>query len=272
MLDLTFINFSVVVLCLILGLTVGSFLNVLIYRLPRHLNTPRKNSCRIKCKTMTFSQHLLKCLTVRSICPHCKHQLAAWENIPLFSYWLLDGSCHACHASISRRYPLIEALTAITFALSAWRFGWSDRTLFACVLMAFLIALSAIDWEFQLLPDVLTLPLLALGLVINQFEIFVAWDMALFGAILGYIILYASNALFYQIRGKVGMGGGDLKLTAALGAWLGIYALPKLILIAALLHLGTALVRRWYGERVWQQRLPFGPWLSGAGIWLILTL
>jgi leader peptidase (prepilin peptidase)/N-methyltransferase len=278
-----------------LGLAVGSFLNVVIHRLPLMLDRQWREQCAEISSTPaltataegamaatsaaaapTARPERFNLIVPRSACPRCRAPITALQNIPLLSFLLLGGKCASCGAPISARYPLVEALTGVLSALVAWRFGFGSPALAAMLLTWFLIALTFIDIDHQLLPDSLTLPLLWLGLFLSLFSsqagalaVPVDTRSSLIGAMAGYASLWSVYHLFRLLTGKDGMGYGDFKLFAALGAWLGWQMLLPTILIAALtgavVGLGLIALRR-------QDRsapIPFGPFLASAG-WLML--
>jgi len=255
----------------LLGLLVGSFLNVVIYRLPRMLEQDWRRQCAEltgddsnKADLSTFNL-----ITPRSACPHCQHQISALENIPLLSYLVLRGHCRGCGAHISLRYPVVELLTAVISAAVAWHFGFGWQTIGALLLSWSLIALSFIDADTQLLPDDLSLPLLWLGLGFNYFGVYISLDDAVIGAMAGYLSLWTVFMLFKLVTGKEGMGYGDFKLLAMLGAWLGWQSLPLIImlssLVGAIFGIGMLLLAR-LGR---SQPIPFGPYIACAG-WIAL--
>ena len=217
----------------LLGLLVGSFLNVVIHRLPIMMEHDWAGQCaELKGEAAPVFEPL-SLVRPRSRCPHCGHQISALENIPVISWLLLRGRCKACAAPISPRYPLIEAVSGLLFALSAWHFGFTAAGLGALVLIAALLALTAIDFDTQLLPDDITLPLLWIGLALNAFNVYTDLKSAVFGAMAGYLSLWGVYWLFKIFTGKEGMGYGDFKLLAALGAWLGWQMLPLTILLSS---------------------------------------
>lgn len=254
----------------LLGLLFGSFFNVVIYRLPKMLEARWQAEAAAWHGESPAPAPPFTLAFPASHCPHCAHRLAWWENLPVLSWLLLRGRCHACHAAISLRYPMVELTSAGLAAGLAAYFGWGWPLLGAALLTGYLLVLAWIDADTQLLPDCLTLPLLWLGLVFNLLSGQVSLEAALWGAIGGYGLLWLVNAVFKQLRGKDGLGGGDAKLLAALGAWLGVAALPGLIFGAALLAviagLGMAALRR----HTLNQPMPFGPWLAIAG-WVSLV-
>lgn len=256
----------VVLLSALFGLLVGSFLNVVIYRIPvmmeRSWTQFAKEHLDIELNQEELQPFGL--MKPDSRCPQCEAPVRAWQNIPIVSYLLLGGKCGSCHTPISKRYPLVELLTSILFAVVAWQYGWSWVTLGGLIFTAFLVALTFIDFDTQYLPDQLTLPLVWLGLLFNMKAHFVPLESAVWGAVWGYMSLWLLCFVYKLLTGKVGMGGGDFKLLAALGAWLGVGVLPILIFMAALIGLIGALVARVAKG----QPFAFGPSLAVAG-WLI---
>lgn len=258
---------SLVALAGLLGLCIGSFLNVVIHRLPRIMEREWQMQCAeltgIPAETTT---EVLTLARPRSRCPACGHQITALENIPLLSYLLiLKGKCSGCGARISPRYPIIEALTALLSAWTVWHFGATLQAAGALLLIWSLIALAAIDLDTQLLPDAITLPLLWLGLAFNLGSSYVDLSSSVIGAMAGYLALWSVFWLFKLATGKEGMGYGDFKLLAALGAWLGWQMLPTIILLSsvvgATVGISLIIVAR-HGRNV---PIPFGPYLAAAG-------
>lgn len=250
----------------IFGLMVGSFLNVVIYRLPKMMEQEWQNNCLELQGKEVPAQAPFTLSRPRSACPHCGHKITALENIPIISYLLLGGKCSACKAPISMRYPLIEALTGALIGLIGWKFGYSSLTIFAWAFTFALIALTFIDFDTQLLPDDITLPLLWLGLLFNINHGFTDLKSAVIGAAAGYLILWSIYWLFKLIRGKEGMGYGDFKLLAAIGAWFGWQLLPAVILLSSTLGalIGIALIL--ISKRGKDVPMPFGPFLAIGGI------
>ena len=252
----------------LLGLCVGSFLNVVIYRLPKMMEQDWQAQCAELCGEPPPDQgEALSLAKPRSRCPNCGHQITALENIPLVSYLLiLKGKCSGCGTRISPRYPITELLTGLLSAFAAWHFGPTIQTVGALALLWALIALSAIDLDTQLLPDSITLPLLWLGLAFNLWTTFADLPTAVIGAMAGYLSLWSVFWLFKLATGKEGMGYGDFKLLAALGAWLGWQMLPAIILLSSVVGavVGIALiVAARHGRNV---PIPFGPYLAAAGV------
>lgn len=259
------------VLCtLVLGLLVGSFLNVVVYRLPKMMLRDWKAQAREVLElppeppTETFNLIL-----PHSRCPHCSHQIRAWENLPVISYLFLGGKCSNCKAPISKRYPLVELACGLISAFVAWHFGYGWQAGAVLVLSWGLLSMSLIDADHQLLPDAIVLPLLWLGLIVNAFGLFVPLSDALWGAIAGYLALWCVFWLFKLITGKEGMGYGDFKLLAMLGAWGGWQILPLTILLSSIVGavLGLILLRLRNVET--STPIPFGPYLAIAG-WIAL--
>ncbi len=262
---------------LALGLIGGSFLNVVAYRLPIMLARAWREELAAatgKPQDPVAPQERFNLAVPASRCPSCRAPIRAAQNIPVLSWLLLKGRCAACAAPISPRYPIVEAVTAILSLAVAWRFGPTAATAAALVLTWFLIALSLIDLDHKLLPDNLTLPLLWLGLLVALVEpggepVFVDLRASVIGAAAGYLSLWSVYQLFKLLTGKEGMGYGDFKLLAALGAWLGWQLLPLVIVLSAAVGsiVGLSLIAT--GQRSRQAEIPFGPYLAGAG-WIAL--
>ena len=252
----------------LLGLCVGSFLNVVIHRLPKMMEQDWQAQCaELRGESPPDQGEALSLAKPRSRCPNCGHQITALENIPLVSYLLiLKGKCSGCGTRISPSYPITELLTGLLSAFAAWHFGPTIQTVGALALLWALIALSAIDLDTQLLPDSITLPLLWLGLAFNLWTTFADLPTAVIGAMAGYLSLWSVFWLFKLATGKEGMGYGDFKLLAALGAWLGWQMLPAIILLSSVVGavVGIALiVAARHGRNV---PIPFGPYLAAAGV------
>lgn len=250
----------------IFGLMVGSFLNVVIHRLPKIMEREWHNNCLDLQgqKIPELAQYTLA--KPRSACPNCGHKITALENIPVISYLFLKGRCSSCHANISIRYPLIEALTGMLIGLVSWKFGYTSTTLFAWVFCFALVSLTFIDFDTQLLPDDITLPLLWLGLLFNLNNGFTTLNAAVIGAIAGYMILWSIYWAFKLATGKEGMGYGDFKLLAAIGAWFGWQLLPAVILLSSVLGaiIGISLIV--FAKQGRETPMPFGPFLAIGGI------
>jgi leader peptidase (prepilin peptidase)/N-methyltransferase len=250
----------------LLGLMVGSFLNVVIHRLPIMMERDWAAQCaELKGEAAPVVEPL-SLARPRSRCPHCGHQITALENIPVISWLVLRGRCKACAAPISLRYPLVEALTGLLFGLAAWHFGFTAAGLGALVLIAALVALTAIDFDTQLLPDDITLPLLWVGLALNAFNVFTDLKSAVIGAMAGYLSLWSVYWLFKIFTGKEGMGFGDFKLLAALGAWLGWQMLPLTILLSSLVGAVVGISMMAFARHGRNVPIPFGPYLAAAGL------
>lgn len=252
----------------LLGLCVGSFLNVVIHRLPKMMEQEWQAQCaELRGEIPPPASEALTLSTPRSRCPACGHQISALENIPLISYLLiLKGKCAGCGAGISPRYPIVEAATGLLSAYTAWHFGPTLAMVGALLLVWSLIALAAIDLDTQLLPDSITLPLLWLGIAFNLAGAFVDLPTSIIGAMAGYLALWSVYWLFKLTTGKEGMGYGDFKLLAALGAWLGWQMLPAIILLSSVVGaiVGISLiVAARHGRNV---PIPFGPYLAAAGV------
>ncbi|WP_343649810.1 A24 family peptidase [Herbaspirillum sp.] len=266
-------------LAALLGLLVGSFLNVVIHRLPIMMLRETANFVAMERGEALPHQDRYDLWLPHSACPHCARPLAPWHKLPVLSWILLRGRCSFCQARISTRYPLVELLTALLFALVTWRFGLGATGLAVMLCSAFLIALAFIDADTMLLPDDLTLPLLWLGLLVNLNHRLVALPDAVLGAAVGYGVLWLIFWIFKLATGKDGLGYGDFKLMAALGAWLGWQALPLVLLLASVMGVLLGLALMVGGRHQRGQAIPFGPCLAGAGllallldgIWLNLT-
>jgi len=254
---------------LALGLLVGSFLNVVIHRLPKMLEYGWQQECDAYLGREQPAPPKYNLLVPASHCPVCKEAVRPWQNIPLLSYALLGGRCHQCKTSISLRYPAVELCTGVLFALLAWRFGWGAQLPAYLLLTAVLLALTFIDADTQLLPDALTLPLLWAGLLFNLLTGTVPLADAVLGAMAGYLSLWLVYWLFKLATGKEGMGYGDFKLLAALGAWLGWSMLPLVILLSSLVGALVGMMLILLARLGRGQALPFGPYLAAAG-WIAL--
>lgn len=270
-----FISSPILLTCLagILGLLVGSFLNVVIYRLPIMMQRTWRQECstflELPPPAAEKEQEPFNLVFPLSRCPHCNSAIKPYHNIPVLSFLFLKGRCATCQAPISLRYPVVEALTGLCSAVVAWHFGYAPETVFALLLSWSLIALSGIDIDHQLLPDSIILPMLWLGLFLSLFGLFSDSHSSIIGAIAGYLCLWAVYHVFKLITGKEGMGYGDFKLLALFGAWLGWQYTPLIILLSSLVGavVGISLV-------AWTKRdknipIPFGPYLAAAG-WIAL--
>ena len=254
---------------LILGLIIGSFLNVVIFRTPKMLEQEWKSQCCELLEIEGKGEPKVTLSTPNSTCPKCDHEIKPWENIPVISYLFLRGKCASCKTSISLRYPIIELVTGVLSVAVICVLGANWAGLTALLLTWVLIALTMIDFDTQLLPDNMTLPLIWLGLIVNAYGVFVPLETALWGAVAGYLSLWSVYHLFKLITGKEGMGFGDFKLLAALGAWMGWQLLPVIILLSSLVGavVGITLIVTMGKDK--NIPIPFGPYLAAAG-WIAL--
>lgn len=264
-------NAAVFVACVVvLGLLVGSFLNVVVYRLPKMLMRDWRAQAREVLEMPTKDvEEAFNLVLPNSSCPNCGHEIKPWENIPLLSWLFLRGKCSGCKQAISVRYPLVELACGVLSGVIAWQFGVSWETLAMLVLTWGLLAMSLIDADQQILPDALVLPLLWLGLILNSFGLFTSLPDALWGAVIGYMSLWSIFWLFKLVTGKEGMGYGDFKLLALLGAWGGWQVLPLTILLSSVVGavLGVIILR--LQRNSYSNPIPFGPYLAVAG-WIAL--
>lgn len=252
-----------------LGLLVGSFLNVVILRLPKRLEWEwKRDSLETLGQGDLYDPPPPGIVVEPSHCPHCQHKLSWYENIPLFSWLALRGRCRNCKAPISIQYPAVELLTMLLVTACVWRFGFGWQGFGASLLSCFLVAMSGIDLRTQLLPDQLTLPLLWLGLIASVDTLFIPAKAAIAGAVLGYLSLWVVYWVYKQLTGKVGMGHGDFKLLAALGAWAGYKALLPIVLLSSVI--GAVIGSIWLMTKGRDQAtpIPFGPYLAIAG-WIV---
>jgi len=260
-----------VLACGALGLVVGSFLNVVIYRLPVMMEKAWSRECREHAgeAVNTDEPQQFNLLTPASRCPQCDHRITALENIPVISYLFLRGRCSGCGASIPIRYPTVELTTAILSMITALHFGYGLQSVAALGFTWALIPLFLIDFDHQILPDSITLPLLWAGLLLSLFNLFVDSHSSIVGAIAGYLVLWTIYQAFKLLTGKEGMGYGDFKLLGAIGAWVGWQALPVVILFSSVVGavMGIALIL--FKGRDHSQPMPFGPFLAAAG-WMTL--
>ena len=268
---------SIVVFAGVLGLMVGSFLNVVIHRLPLMMQKDWQSECRILLSDELKQPHhenettpAYNLVIPRSACPKCGHQITALENIPVISWLVLKGKCSECANPISPRYPGVELLTGLMSVAVALvvPFGWP--LMLALTLTWFLVAMTFIDFDTMLLPDQLTLPLLWLGLLANCFGTFTDLQSAVLGAAAGYLSLWSIYWAFKLLTGKEGMGYGDFKLLAALGAWFGWVSLPVIILLSSFVGAIAGIALMVLAKNGRGQAIPFGPYLAGAG-WLYLV-
>jgi leader peptidase (prepilin peptidase)/N-methyltransferase len=258
-------------LCTVLGLLVGSFINVVAYRLPVMMERDWQSQCRelLEQATEEEESEVFNLSHPRSRCPKCGHQISAIENIPVLSYVFLKGRCSACHAAISPRYPVVEFTTGLLSLAVAWHFGFGWQAGAALLLTWALIALSLIDFDHKLLPDSIVLPFLWAGLLLSLAGTFTDTHSAIVGAAAGYLTLWLVFQLFRLLTGKEGMGYGDFKLLALFGAWLGWQYLPQIILLSSLVGAIVGLSLILFGGRARNIPIPFGPYLAAAG-WISL--
>jgi len=258
---------------LFLGLSFGSFLNVVAYRLPMMMERDWKLECHefLELDPPKLEDKLLSLnlSTPASACPNCGHKIRFWENIPVLSYILLKAKCSSCSTSISIQYPIVELLTGFASLTVAYTFGPSLQTIAGLIFTWILIALTLIDLKKQLLPDNITLPLLWGGIFLSFYDVFTNLNDSVIGAIAGYLILWFVYQLFKLLTKKEGMGFGDFKLLAALGAWLGYSYLPQIILVSSVVGSIVGITMIVVGKNEQQQPIPFGPYLAAAG-WIAL--
>ena len=255
----------------LLGLLIGSFLNVVAYRLPLRIEQDFRNACResFGAPEPIADEQPVSLMRPGSRCPSCNAAIKPWHNLPVVGWLMLRGKCAACGAAISVQYPIVEAVTGLLSAVCALHFGATPQLLAALVLTWSLIALTVTDLRTMYLPDDLTLPLLWLGLVLSLWGIFATPHEAIIGAVIGYGLLWGVFHLFKLVTGKEGMGYGDFKLLAALGAWLGWSLLPQVVLLSALVGAAVGVVLIVSRRAEWSSRIPFGPYIAGAG-WIAL--
>lgn len=254
----------------LLGLCVGSFLNVVAHRLPQMMEREFADACREQFGTpATSDAPRVSLIAPPSSCPHCGARIRPWHNLPVLGWLLLRGRCAQCQARISVQYPVVELLGGVLAAVCAWRFGYGAPLLAALVLSWALLVLTVIDLRTLYLPDAITLPLLWLGLLLSLEPVFADPSSAIAGAAIGYGLLWSLFWAFKLATGKEGMGYGDFKLLAALGAWLGWQMLPLVVLLSAVVGAAVGLGLMAAGKAAWSSRIPFGPYLAGAG-WIAL--
>jgi leader peptidase (prepilin peptidase) / N-methyltransferase len=251
----------------VLGLLVGSFLNVVVHRLPKMLEAQWAAECAELSGQVLPEQPKLNLLVPRSRCPECGHEIRWYENIPVLSFLALRGKCSSCSARIGFRYPVVELVTGALFFFCATRWGWTMTTAVWCIFCAVLVALTCIDWDTTLLPDDMTLPLVWLGLIVAalRWNPLVTLPDALWGAVAGYLSLWLVYWAFKLVTGKEGMGYGDFKLFAALGAWFGWQALVPIILMASVIGAIVGIAMKLSSGLREGGYIPFGPFLAGAG-------
>jgi leader peptidase (prepilin peptidase)/N-methyltransferase len=258
---------ALITVCLLLGLMVGSFLNVVIYRLPKMMERQWREECaELAGNAATAPTGKFNLIVPRSRCPSCDAPIPARHNVPVLSYVVLGGKCSACGWRIPARYPFVEALTGLLSGYTAWRFGFTAAGLAALFFVWAMVALSFIDLDTFFLPDDITLPLLWSGLLVNLFGVFTDLQSAVIGAASGYLILWSIYWLFKLATGKEGMGYGDFKLLAAIGAWLGWKMLPAVILLSSVVGAIIGVVLMVMARRGRDVPIPFGPYLAIAGL------
>jgi len=254
----------------ILGLLIGSFLNVVIHRMPIMMQRESDNYVAAESGKELPHTERYNLVTPRSACPHCGHKITAMENIPVISWLALGGKCRSCKAPISARYPIIELLTAGLSASMVYHLGFGYAGMATLLFTWLLVAMTFIDADTQLLPDDLTLPLLWIGLLINVNGTFVPLQDAVLGAAAGYMVLWSIYWLFKLATGKEGMGYGDFKLLAALGAWMGWQMLPAIILLSSVVGAVVGISLILFFRHARSKPIPFGPYLAGAGLLAML--
>jgi leader peptidase (prepilin peptidase)/N-methyltransferase len=258
-----------VFVCGLFGLFIGSFINVVIYRLPVMMQRSWRQQCQELLEQEIEGHDKFNLATPGSRCPKCGHKISALENIPVISFLLQRGRCKHCDVKISPRYPAIELLTGIISATVAWKLGFGLPLAFALLLSWALIALTFIDFDHQLLPDDITLPFMWLGLLLSLFNVFTDMQSSIIGAVAGYLALWSVYQLFKLLTGKEGMGYGDFKLLALFGAWFGWQALPMVILLSSLVGAVVGISLILFRGRDRQLPIPFGPYLAAAG-WIAM--
>ncbi len=260
------------------ALVIGSFLNVVIYRLPVMMQREWHEQCDelASSETPDLPQGRFNLMVPRSRCPACGQTIKSWQNIPVLSYLLLRARCANCKKAISVRYPLVEIMTAMLAAVAAWHFGFGWEASMAIVLGCVLVVISMIDVDHQLIPDTIVIPLVWVGLIMSLFHpvvgagtLFISPQDAIIGAVAGYLTLWTVYQLFKLITGKEGMGYGDFKLLAALGAWLGWQALPIIVLLSAVVGAVLGIGMIVFRGRDRQLPIPYGPYLAAAG-WITM--
>lgn len=256
--------------CSVIGLIAGSFLNVVIHRLPRMLECEWREQCAQLHGEIPASPlpegPVYNLITPRSSCPHCGYGISALENIPLISYMALRGRCSHCHAFISMRYPIVEGLTGFLSGFIAWHFGYGAAAFTALIFAWAMVALTCIDLDTQLLPDDITIPLIWGGLLVNLYGVFTDIHSAVLGAVAGYMALWCVYWGYRLVTHREGMGYGDFKLLAAIGSWLGWQMLPLVILFSSIVGAVVGIGQMLIGKRGRHVPIPFGPYLAGGGL------
>lgn len=255
-----------ITICTILGIIIGSFLNVVIYRLPKMMELAWHQQCAELKGEPAKLLPVFNLVTPRSKCPQCGHRITVLENIPIFSFLFLKGQCSQCHTPISLRYPLVELLTGLLSGFSAWYYGFGLMSMIALFFIWAMVVLTFIDFDTQLLPDVITLPLLWIGLLINLNKGIIDIQSAVVGAMIGYLALWVVYWIFKLATGKEGMGYGDFKLLAAIGAWFGWQMLPLVILASSLVGGLVGIFLIYFRKQHSGLAIPFGPYLAVGGL------
>lgn len=254
------------IIFILIGLIIGSFLNVIIYRLPEMMKYEwHLESCDILNIKATYNEQRITLATPRSYCPQCKTPLKIWHNIPLLSFLILRGKCGHCQAKIPLQYPIIELLAALLAAVVFWRFQFSWAGGCALIFSWGLIAASAIDIKEHFIPDTITYPILWLGLLANAFSVYTTPQLAIIGAIAGYLLFWSIAKLFLLIRKKEGLGHGDFKLLAMFAAWLGIGSIINIVLISSIIGILVSCVLLASKKLNFSSQIPFGPFLALGG-------
>ena len=254
----------------LLGLCVGSFLNVVAYRLPKMIEQEFAEACREQFGVpKDDGSPRITLSSPPSTCPSCKSRIKPWHNIPVFGWLMLRGRCASCSSRISVEYPIVELLTGVLSVACVWRFGFSPQLVGALLLTWALVALTVTDLHTMYLPDNITLPLLWLGLLLSLETVFADPKSAIVGAALGYLLLWSIFWAFKLATGKEGMGYGDFKLLAALGAWMGWQTLPQIVLLSAVVGAAVGISLMLVRKAEWSSKIPFGPYIAGAG-WIAL--
>lgn len=254
----------------LLGLCIGSFLNVVAYRLPKMIEQEFADACREQFGVPAADGSPRITLSKpASSCPGCGARIKPWHNLPVFGWLILRGRCASCAKPISMEYPVVELLTGILSVVCVWRFGYSPQLLAALVLTWALVALTVTDLHTMYLPDNITLPLLWLGLLLSLKPVFADPVSAIAGAAAGYLLLWSIFWAFKLLTGKEGMGYGDFKLLAALGAWMGWQTLPQIVLLSAVVGAAVGISLMAVRKAEWSSKIPFGPYIAGAG-WIAL--
>jgi leader peptidase (prepilin peptidase)/N-methyltransferase len=261
---------SATLVAALFGLLVGSFLNVVIHRIPKMMQRESDNYVAQESGKEPPHTDRYNLMVPRSACPHCGHQITALENIPVISWLALRGKCRKCKAPISARYPAVELLTGVLAGVLVWTFGSGLAGLATLLFLFLLVSMTFIDIDTQLLPDDLTYPLLWAGLLVNLHGTFVPLQDAVVGAAAGYLVLWSVYWLFKLVTGKEGMGYGDFKLLAALGAWLGWQMLPTIILLSSVVGAIVGISLIVFAKRGRDKPIPFGPYLAAAGLIALL--